>query len=72
MAWGGISLKGKTSLFCFTNIMDGPYYVNILETQLLPAAQRLYGRNWRLQQDNDPKHTRVLQKLLLMKKEFVQ
>ena len=37
--------------------MDGPFYVNILQTQLLPAAQRMYGRNWRLQQDNDPKHT---------------
>ena len=37
--------------------MDGPFYVNILRTQLLPAAQRMYGRNWRLQQDNDPKHT---------------
>jgi transposase len=68
MAWGGISLKGKTSLFCFTNIMDGPYYVNILETQLLPAAQRLYGRNWRLQQDNDPKHTSRVAKTFIDEK----
>jgi hypothetical protein len=57
MAWGGISLNGKTPLFCFTEIMDGPFYVNILQAQLLPVAQRLCGRNWRLQQDNDPKHT---------------
>lgn len=57
MAWGGISEKGKTPLFCFTDIMDGPFYVNILRTQLLPAAQRMYGNDWRLQQDNDPKHT---------------
>lgn len=57
MAWGGISLNGKTPLFCFTEIMDGPFYVNILRTQLFPAGQQLYGRNWRLQQDNDPKHT---------------
>ena len=35
----------------------GPYYTNILQTQLLPAAKNLHGRNWRLQQDNDPKHT---------------
>lgn len=48
MAWGGISKKGKTPLFCFTNIMDGPFYVNILQTQLLPAAQCMYRRNWRL------------------------
>ena len=57
MAWGGISLKGKTPLFCFTDIMDGPYYTNILQPQLLPAVKKLHGRNWRLQQDNDPKHT---------------
>jgi transposase len=57
MAWGGISRKGKTPFFCFTEIMDGPFYVNILQTQLLPAAQSMYGKNWRLQQDNDPKHT---------------
>ena len=57
MAWGGISLNGKTHLFCFTEIMGGPFYVNILQNQLFPAAQQLYGRNWRLQQDNDPKHT---------------
>jgi transposase len=57
MAWGGISLKGKTPLFCFTDIMDGPFYVKILQDQLLPAVRRMYRRNWRLQQDNDPKHT---------------
>src|SRR5438128_10603919 len=47
MAWGGISLKSKTKtpLFCFTDIMDGPYYTNILQTQLLPAAKNLTGRN---------------------------
>ena len=37
--------------------MDGPFYVNILQTQLLPFGRQLYGRRWRLQQDNDPKHT---------------
>jgi len=37
--------------------MDGPFYVDILRHQLLPAAQNLYDKNWRLQQDNDPKHT---------------
>ena len=48
MAWGGISLRGKTPLFCFTEIMDGPFYVNILQTQPLPAARNMYGNNWRL------------------------
>jgi len=57
MAWGGISEKSKTPLFCFTNIIDGPFYVGILRDQLLPAARKMYGSDWRLQQDNDPKHT---------------
>jgi hypothetical protein len=65
MAWGGISVKGKTPLFCFTEIMDGPFYVNILQNQLLPAVQNMYGGGWRLQQDNDPKHTsRVAKKFI--------
>ena len=37
--------------------MDGSFYVSILQTQLLLAAQNMYRRNWHLQQDNDPKHT---------------
>ena len=37
--------------------MDGPFYVSILKSQLLSAVQNMYNKNWRLQQDNDPKHT---------------
>jgi hypothetical protein len=59
---------GKTPLFCFTDIMDGPFYVRILQAQLLPAAQRMYGGNWRLQQDNDPKHTSRVAKEFIAKK----
>ena len=67
MAWGGISRKEKTPLFCFTDIMDGPYYVNILQNQLLPATQNMYRRSWRLQQDNDPKHTSRVAKEFIAK-----
>jgi hypothetical protein len=70
MAWGGISRKGKMPLFCFIDIMDGPYYVDILETKLLPTAQQLYGKNWRLQQDNDPKHTSRVAKEFMEKKKI--
>src|SRR5688500_16011556 len=62
MAWDGISHKGKTLLFCFTDIIDGPFYVNILQSQLLPAARNMYRRRWHLQQDNDPKHTSCVAK----------
>jgi len=56
MAWGGFCAKGKTSLFCFSNIMDANFYVGILE-QRLPEIRGLLGDRWRFQQDNDTKHT---------------
>jgi len=63
-AWGGFCVKGKTSLFCFTDIMNGEFYVEILR-QHYPEIRRMLGRRWRFQQDNDPKHTsRVAQKFL--------
>ena len=37
--------------------MDRPFYVNILQTQLLSAAESIYESDWHLQQDNDPKYT---------------
>ncbi|CAB5308525.1 unnamed protein product [Rhizophagus irregularis] len=63
-AWGGFSSYGKTSLFCFTGIMDAKYYVRILEEQL-PEVREMMGNNWRFQQDNDPKHTSRLAKNFL-------
>ncbi|CAG8498664.1 180_t:CDS:2 [Paraglomus occultum] len=44
--------------------MDEPFYVNILQTQLRPAALK-YGRNWRLQQNNDPSTPCVLPRISL-------
>ena len=60
-AWGGFSTYGKTSLYCFTGIMDAKFYIQILEEQL-PEIEEMMGNNWRLQQDNDPKHTSKLAK----------
>ncbi|CAG8600014.1 64_t:CDS:1, partial [Paraglomus occultum] len=39
MAWGGISRMGKTPLFCFSNIMDGPFYVRILQPEFNRQVQ---------------------------------
>jgi len=55
-AWGGFCVKGKTSLFCFRRIMDGKYYTEILEKHI-PEIRSMLRNEWRLQQDNDPKHT---------------
>ena len=55
MVWGGISIKGLIGYHSFKTIMNGSYYVQILQDHLVPNA-RQFGRRWRLQQDNDPKH----------------
>ena len=36
--------------------MDGKFYTEILERHL-PEVRNMFQGNWRLQQDNDPKHT---------------
>src|SRR5947209_8058025 len=55
-AWGGFCIEGKTSLYCFSEIMDAEFYVEILRRHL-PEIEELLGDEWRFQQDNDPKHT---------------
>jgi transposase len=54
--WGALSTEGVLNCHTFKCNLDGEYYVNILKNYLLPAARRQFHRNWRLQQDNDPKH----------------
>jgi transposase len=63
-AWGGFCINGTTSLFCFRRIMDGKFYTEILERHLPEVRSMLRGR-WRLQQDNDPKHTSRIAKEFL-------
>jgi len=63
-AWGGFSKKGKVSLFCFRETMTAEFYVNILKENM-GEIKRLMGKGWRLQQDNDPKHTSRLAKSYL-------
>jgi len=57
MVWGAFSVQGQLSCHSFRNIMDGPYYVQILQNHLIGGARRQFGRRWRFQHDNDPKHT---------------
>jgi transposase len=55
-AWGGFCVRGKTSLYCFRENMTRAVYVEIVRDHL-PEIRRMLRGNWRLQQDNDPKHT---------------
>ena len=57
MVWGAISSRGTIGLCTFRGIMDAKRYIHILSKNLLPAAERLFNGGYRLQQDNDPKHT---------------
>ena len=57
MVWGVLSIKGQISCHSFRRIMDGPYYVQILEDSLLDRTRAQFGHRWRFQMDNDPKHT---------------
>ena len=36
--------------------MDGSYFIHILGNHLIPNARKQFGRRWRLQMSNDPKH----------------
>lgn len=64
LAWGGFCIKGKTSLFCFKQIMDAKFYVDILRRHT-PEINRMLKGKWRFQQDNDPKHTSRLAQAFL-------
>jgi len=55
-AWGGFCAVGKTNLYCFREIMTGEVYVDIIRKHI-PQIRKMLSDRWRLQQDNDPKHT---------------
>ena len=54
--WGSISFKGMLTFHTFRCNLNSQYYIDILKNHLLSAAKQQFRKNWRLQQDNDPKH----------------
>src|SRR5579871_5575503 len=54
------SEEGFENIYCFTNNLNAELLCTIYKTTLLSSARKLFGRDnhsWRLQEDNDPKHT---------------
>jgi len=55
--WAGISYNGKTALHFYRGTVDSAYYIQILQTTLIPSAQRLYHRHhWTLLHDGATAH----------------
>ena len=55
--WGGISIKGATSLVMFTGIMNAVRLGAVYEAGLIPFIHERFPDGHRLYQDNDPKHS---------------
>jgi transposase len=65
MVWGAIGPNGTIGLCLFRETTTAAKFINILKVKLLPAARRQFHDDWRLQQDNDPKHTARITKLFM-------
>ena len=60
MVWAGIHYGGKTPLTVPEGNVNAVVYRDILETQCLPYARRVYGNNFQLQDDNARPHRALL------------
>jgi transposase len=61
--WGCFSSKGFGRLVCFRQNLDVKLMCGIYQHGLLPTARKQFGDDstlWKLQEDNDPKHTSKL------------
>jgi hypothetical protein len=54
---GSLQHYRADSCHSFQWIMDGLYYIPILQEHLFRGARKQIGPQWRFQQGNNPKHT---------------
>jgi hypothetical protein len=67
MVWGAIGPNGIIRLCLFRKTMTAAKYINILKVNIQPGARRQFYNDWRLQHDNDPKHTARVAKVFMDK-----
>ena len=70
--WGCFSSRGFGRVVCFRQNLDSKFPCDIYKRGLLPTAQKQFGPEstfWKLQEDNDPKHTSKLDTRWREKKE---
>lgn len=61
--WGCFSARGFGRVVCFNKNLDANLMCDIYKYGLLPTARKHFGHDstlWKLQEDNDPKHTSKL------------
>ena len=69
MVWGCFAYGGVGNLYRIQGIMMKEDYHHILSRHMVPSARALFPRNnFLFQQDNDPKHTAMLNKAYLVNK----
>ena len=54
--WAAFSSEGKSTLKILEENVNAAVYRDILEAEMVPWAEGLYGRNFRFQDDNAPAH----------------
>ena len=68
MIWTGISNDRLTDLAFLQGNQKSEEYIKVLENNLLPSAERIYGANYVFQQDNAPIHASKLTRAFLQER----
>lgn len=67
MVWGCMAASGVGYLAFIDGIMDHRKYIDLLKQNLQPSAEKLgLSNRFKFYQDNDPKHSAINTKLLLL------